>query len=258
MTSRRIIFSQYAQTVDDHTSVTDYKRAQFARYKDKLIQAQREYADFCGAEYACLELITTGYDDIQFNKLQRFEMFSHEYDEVLYLDLDVVPQTEVNFFEYFDLNSICGFAMNRNPIGRHLRWKLENDAFDRMNVYAKSCCKNAMLLLDNITGNDDVINTGVLGGNKKSIKHLNFQSRLKDIEATYEEAKDDNLYPAEISNSWRKNNEVFITYAIERYGVPFTNIGMPWNFMLDSYEPEGGDASHFLHHINKEFERSFE
>ena len=117
---KRIIFSQHAQTVDDHTSVTNYKRAQFGRYKDKLIQTQKEYANFCDADYMCLEVIASNYDDIQFHKLHRFEMFSYEYDEVLYLDLDVVPQTEVNFFEYFNLDSICGYAMNRGNVKKEL------------------------------------------------------------------------------------------------------------------------------------------
>jgi hypothetical protein len=255
---KRIIFSQHAQTVDDHTSVTDYKRAQFGRYKDKLIQAQKQYANFCDADYMCLEVIASNYDDIQFHKLHRFEMFSYEYDEVLYLDLDVVPQTKVNFFEHFNLDSICGYAMNRGNVKKELYWKLRANNFDVMNVFSKSCCKSSMLLLEDIIGNDDVINTGVLGGNKKSIQTLDFNNRLKDIDSIYEEAKEDSLYPEEIVKSWRRNNEVFISYAIEKYNVPFTNIGMPWNFMLDSYEPEGGDASHFLHHINKEFERSFE
>ena len=38
------------------------------------------------------------------------------------------------------------------------------------------CAKNAMLLLDGISGKDGVINTGVIGGNKKSISELKFKT----------------------------------------------------------------------------------
>ena len=73
----------------------------------------------------------------------------------------------------------------------------------------------------------------------------------------FNEAMIDNLYPEEINRWWKPNNEVYISYLIEKNNVPFTNIGMPWNFMLDDYAPKPSAAAHMLHHVRKEFGLSF-
>ena len=86
---------------------------------------------------------------------------------------------------------------------------------------------------------------------------LEFESRLQQLHELLDEAKEDNLYPSQISDGFFKNNEVYVSYLIERYNIPFTNIGMPWNFILDGYCGTPSAAAHLVHHVNKEFEISF-
>ena len=69
--------------------------------------------------------------------------------------------------------------------------------------------------------------------------------------------KEDNIYPEAISENWFPNNEAFISYLVEKNSVPFTNIGLQWNFILDKFCPKITAACHFVHHVNKEFELSF-
>ena len=38
-----------------------------------------------------------------------------------------------------------------------------------MNRYSKVCAKNAMLLIDNVVGNENIVNTGVVCDNKKAV-----------------------------------------------------------------------------------------
>jgi hypothetical protein len=255
---KRIVYSIFTDQLDPgHKSSSDFKLSQFKKYKTQLEKTQRDYATHCGAEYKLFETTTTAYDNIQFEKLFLLEELTKDYDEVLYLDFDIVPITKLNFFDEWDLNSICAYNIERNPEHSKLAKSLRYDNFDAMNIYCKTCAKNAMLDLDGITGSGGIINTGVVGGNKESIAKLNFGSRLAEIKNTLKEAIDDNLYPEEINKHWKDNNEIFITYLIERYDVPFINIGLPWNFLLDNYHPEVSSAGYFLHHVRKEFNLSF-
>jgi hypothetical protein len=253
----KIIFSIYTNNLNKHTSVNDYKRSQFEKFKNLIKESQKKYAFLCNADY---ELFTTNsheYDSIQFEKLIKLEELTKHYDEVLYLDFDAIPNTNKNFFKVFNLDNICAYGFERKPDITELSKKLTLNKFDLMNVYSKTCCKNAMLLINDINGSDELINTGVIGVSKKSIEKLKFKDRLKECENIFYESIGDNLYPIEISNTWRPNNEVFISYLIEKYSVPYTNIGMQWNFMLDTYCPQFSDAAYIHHHINKEFELSF-
>ena len=254
---KRIIYSIYTNTVNNHSSVNDFKKSQFEKYKKQIKKSQEDYAKWCNADYKLYKTRIVDYDKIQFEKILLFEKLSKEYDEVLYFDFDVVPQTRLNIFNEFDLNTICAYSLNRFVVEKNIRKKLINDAFDRMNMWIKTCCKSAMLLLDDIQGSQLLMNTGVLLGNRNSISKLKFSERLNKLNKKYNDAVKDNLYPEEINKWWKPNNEVYMSYLIERYNIPFTNIGLQWNFMLDDYSPKPSSAAHVLHHIRKEFELSF-
>ena len=49
------------------------------------------------------------------------------------------------------------------------------------------------------------------------------------------------------------NNEVYVSYMIEKYKVPLKDIGMQWNFILDKNFTTPTDACYFLHQSNKLF-----
>ena len=233
--------------------MSDFKRNQFKIYRDRIVDIHRGYAFHCNADYVLQTTEISDYNLLQFEKLILFQKAIEKYDEVLYIDFDVLPMTKINFFEKFDLNNICAYSFAR----KLTKGQLIDNLIDPMNVYAKTCCKNAMLLLDDIVGSSELINTGVLGGNTSSIKKLDFIGNLKDMHDTFKNAKEDNIYPEAISENWFPNNEAFISYLVEKNSVPFTNIGLQWNFILDKFCPKITAACHFVHHVNKEFELSF-
>ena len=242
--------------MDPHTSATDYKRSQFEKWKDNIEDNQKRYALLCGADYELHTTETTSYDDVQFEKILQLEKYASDYDEILYLDFDVVCSTTVNYFEFHNMAKLTAHRLDRTPkphgLRRAMRYGLHNQ-----NMYAKTCAKNAMLLLDDITGNSLLVNTGVVGCNKDIAYEMEFENRLQLLHNILDEAKEDNLYPSEISDSFFRNNEVYVSYLIEKYDIPFTDIGMPWNFILDGYCGTPSPAAHFVHHVNKEFELSF-
>jgi len=251
---KRIVYSIYTNEVDEHTSTNDFKKSQFKKYKEKIIKSQRDYANLCNADYKLFNTKITNYDNIQFEKIFLLEKLCKEYDEILYLDFDVIPHTNKIVFNEFDLNTICGYFIKRIINIRNLPKKYE---YGPLNIFTKICCKQAMLLIDDITSDNSILNTGVLLANKNCIKKLKFKERFKKINETYKEALKDNLYPEEISSCWKPNNEIYMNYLIEKYNIPYTDIGIQWNFMLDEECPEPTAGAHMLHHINKEFELSY-
>tara|TARA_Y100001958_G_C21180987_1_gene510855 strand:- start:560 stop:1339 length:780 start_codon:yes stop_codon:yes gene_type:complete len=256
---KRIVYSIYTNNIEDHTSTSAFKRSQFEKYKIQLEKRQEKYANICDAQYKLFKATNTNFIDIQFEKLILFTELAKEYDEVLYLDFDVIPITNKIFFDSFNLNKISGYKLDRvTDIMHKIEKKIKYNTFNKMNMFCKTCCKKAMLLLKDVDSDNYIFNTGVFAGNKKSIKELNFISRLKETKDVYKEALTDNLYPKEINKWWNPNNEVFVSYMIEKFNVPYNNIGLQWNFILDNWNPKPSASGYLLHYIKKEFNLTFD
>ena len=112
---KRIIYSIYTNNLHPHTSATDFKKSQFEKYKNKLGESQKQYANFCNADYFLHETSTLNYNDVQFEKLLLLEKHAIDYDEILYLDFDIVPITKVNYFEFHNMNNLTCHRLNRKP-----------------------------------------------------------------------------------------------------------------------------------------------
>jgi len=250
--SKRIIFSVWSDLNDNHPSATEEKVSSFNLFKDKLIHKQKEYAYICNSDYEIFTPEKNNYVDVQFYKLLQTEKLLDNYDEVMYLDLDVIPKTDKIIFDKFNLNKVSVYQM---PVGisKWLKVNIKDNNFSSMNKYSKLCCKKSMLLLDDLYGNDKIANTGVFCLNKKSAESLRFTERLPQVENVFHEALEDNLYPQEMSSAWVRNNEVFLSYMLEKYSVPNNDIGQPWNYILDHYIKSPTDACYFQHQVNKEF-----
>lgn len=250
--SKRIIFSVWSDLVDDHPSASDKKTKLFNLYKDRLIEKQKEYAYICNSDYELFTPDKNNYVDVQFYKILQTEKLLEHYDEVLYLDLDVIPKTQKIIFDSFNLDNVSVYQLLIG-VSRWVKPNLRFNNFSGMGRYAKLSCKKAMLLLDDITGNDNIANTGVFCMNKTAAESLKFSERLPEAEKRFTDAIEDNLYPEEMSSCWKRNNEVFLTYMLEKYKIPNNNIGQPWNYILDDYIKYSTDACYFQHQVNKDF-----
>ena len=256
---KRIIFSLYRNDLADHDSVPSFKREQFIKYADQLEQKQREYANLIGADYLLIEPTSTDYIEVQFQKLNAFETLAKDYDEVMYMDFDVIPLTTVNIFERFNLNTVCSFSIQIPEMTKEdFRYRREvGHEWHCMDMYTKTCNKKAMLALDGISGTHSCINTGVIVMNSDCIRNLNFAERYTEGVEIFKESLSDNLYPEEMTRNWVLNNEVMLSYIIEKHAIPFTNIGMAWNFILDHNHQTMTPAAHLLHFVHKKFELFF-
>jgi len=261
---KRIIFSIWSDLTSDHISAPDWKKESFRKFKDKLVERQRQYAQYCGADYFIFVPRSTDYVDVQFDKILKFEELTKEYDQVVYFDLDVIPITKTNIFEQFDFDYPCVYDIDVNKHAQDEEWKTwlrwqykEKNIIDPMSLYSKAAAKKAMLLIEDIVSNDRICNTAVICGNQNAANLLKFSERISDIDKTLLEAKNDGLYPREYSEGWVRNNEVYFSFILERYNIKYTNIGIQWNYILDEFMSEFTYGVHLIHQVNKDFEKTF-
>jgi len=82
----------------------------FQKYYSKIINAHTQYADSINVDYRLCKTLPTAlfhtptYDQINFGKYLYAKELCKEYDEVLYIDFDVIPNTKENFFEVFNIS----------------------------------------------------------------------------------------------------------------------------------------------------------
>lgn len=252
---KRIIFSVWSEVTDKHQSVPDSKKLAFFQYQEQLMSVQKRYAQLCRAEYELFEPDLSNYDDIQFFKLKKFEELSRYYDEIVYFDLDVIPTTRSNIFEKHANNSALGIHF----IDVNINWKqIFEYNLDKMNMVVKTCAKNSMLHLHDLTGENSIANTGVMIGNKNSIENFRFSERLEKADEIFALAKNDNIYPDTISTHFDRNNEVYLSFIKEFYGIPINRIGLGWNYIVDNSFPNWTAGAHITHVVNKKFKNYFQ
>jgi len=253
---KRIIFSIYGDNVNNvGESVTDYKSNNFRAYKDQLVKCKQVYANKCKADFVLIDTSLNNFVDIQFEKIRLLEEFARSYDEVLYLDFDVIPNYSArSIFDSVDTSKLSMHPLNRPLNGIYLRGALLSDWLDSQSMYVKTCSKRSMLLLEGINGNNLTYNTGVVLGNSEIIKQVNFIEQLDDMHELLEEACEDNLYPPEISRHFVPNNEVYISYLIEKNNIPHHDLSMNWNFILDDVKEYATASAELIHAVNKNFD----
>lgn len=254
---KRIIFSTFSN-IDVGERVTDYSKSQFARYYDKLLDNKKQYAEICSADF---ELMSPdiNYVEMQHYKIQAVEKLAEQYDQILYFDFDVVVKTKVNIFDQFDTNKISLLVEDSSEIvQREAARVLNKSAVVTVNHYNEFCAnemhslnrrdnyhrlskantKRMMLFEDDIISKSYMIaNTGIILTSKQAIEDLEYSAKLD--------------YMKSISHF--DNNEVFITYLLERNDIPYNNLGRDWHRVYDDLDTNI-DNAYMVHAINKRFE----
>jgi hypothetical protein len=289
---KNIIYSIYIE--NDDTNLMDrhqVTKVQLKKHFQKLLDVKKEYAKHCNAEYRLYEndaywqkfkkkYNVYQFDTINLYKIHLWEELGKEYDNVLYFDFDVVPNTTESFFEKFDLNKICVHAINstqentwsQSDIKKFKKNDVDFETImsykDRYNMYVKAMCKKAMLAIDNNFDTNYLIpNTAILGGNSTIIKELKFTERLNDMIAILNQAKEEKLFGENISKLFFANNEVFFQYLLEKYKIEFYNLPYEWHtylmeaggkFANDEISKETISKAKLIHLINKRFEELWE
>ena len=259
---KRVIYSMYQPNIPKvGFSVDNYKQDQFEKYKDRLIKCKQEYADLCDADFFMHFPELSDYTALQYEKIRLLEEYAESYDEVLYLDFDVIPaHSSRNMFECVDLSKINMHPFKREIKPYQLRTALTDknvEYFDDQTMFVKICAKKTMLMLEDVSSNDLCYNTGVICAGSEVIKSIKFIDKLDEMKELLDESKEDSLYPETITKHFSYNNEVFMSYIIERYNIPHVNLAMNWNYIIDDRMELSFGGYDLLHMVSKNFELKF-
>lgn len=241
----------------------------FLIYKDRLIERQKKYAEICGADYLHFDSKKaynkfakwfhektpqiSEYDIINFYKHYVMRDLADVYKEVCYFDLDVVPQTEENLFEVFDLSKFhVGDSNLESQWGRNVELKYYNACI--RNPASKYYNAKAMAEDANLDPLEDVFNTGIMFANSDVIKQLNyfdtFDFSLNILNMTYVLTDESSMYPWVIRRSFGYDNETLFSHLINENGVPYELLPEEWHCTTSVKM----DTAKICHVISKNFE----
>ncbi len=210
------------------------------------------------------------FDVLNLFKIHLLEKLAKEYDNVLYLDMDVIPNTKRNFFEEFDMNKICVRSINATtevlPMNFQKHIKSGKKTYidiikqlDRYNEHVKALCKKAMLINQNIACKDyELVNTGIVGGNSNAISQLKFTDNLEHMLNVLKETKEEMFYDKDITDYFFPNNEVFFHYLLDKNNLNWFNLPEKWHKI--NYGSNDSKISNeykkykMIHLISKEFD----
>tara|TARA_Y100000389_G_C17343470_1_gene454601 strand:+ start:11 stop:859 length:849 start_codon:yes stop_codon:yes gene_type:complete len=238
----------------------------FKKHYDKLIETKNTYAEYCEADFmmfeydlryqkfekkllkVCPEL--TGYEVVNFYKIHVLEELSKDYDEILYLDFDVIPFTDESFFDVWDLSrGICVYSNNDHVVNN------VNVSHSIRSPSAKFFNCQAMLIEKGLSSKNDVINTGIIGARKEDIQKLDFFGKFKDTINLMTELRKDTsgLYPQNIIDMFRYDNETIFSYKREVNKVTIQWLDDKWHYFLDNQKFIPKDTK-LVHCICKDFD----
>ena len=237
----------------------------FKKHYKKLIDCKKHYANIINADFIMFEHEDyqsfeksfksdfpelTGYEIINFYKIHLLYKLSKKYDEILYLDFDVIPLTNESFFDVWDLSKgICVYSNND---------KVEKKSTTNHSIRSPSAkyfnC-HAMLLEEGLNPDNDVINTGIICARKEDIIKLDFFGKFKDtIDLMTKLRKDTSgLYPQNIVDMFRYDNETIFSYKREVNNVDIQWLDNKWHYFLDNQKFIPEDTK-IVHAISKDFD----
>ena len=277
----RVIYSLYIDLSEDELDFFDKNivknkqmsrniitRNQFKKNYDKLKGLQQLYAEQNKCDYILFENdekfinfktlfnekypYLTSYNIVNFYKIYLLYDLSKKYDEILYLDFDVVPLNNENFFEHNDLSKGI-FVLNNNDRVSKLTDIGENTQTIR-SPNAKYYNAQAMLFEKGLSTENDVINTGIIGINKEHLIKLNYFKDFDDNMNMMTNLKSDtNMFPKRIVKYFGYDNETLFSVKIKENKVPVKWLSKKWHYFFDWPVYIPNDIT-FVHAINKRFD----
>ena len=277
---KRIIYSFYIDIPKNELDIFDKNilkkdqkptnyvtKDQFKLNYSKLLACKQWYANQINVPFKLFEYDTdfiiykeqmqskypflTTYNIVNFYKLHLLYKLANEYDEILYLDFDVVPMKSDNFFEAWDLSK--GIAVYNNPKVLKVEHITEFSQTIRSPT-AKYYNAQAMLIERNLNPIHKVVNTGIIGASKKHLKQLNYFNNFKsDLNEMVNLTKGHDMFPKKITDFFGWDNETLFAVKLAENKVDIQWLDDKWHYFFDSqyFVPQ---KTIFCHTINKRFD----
>jgi hypothetical protein len=254
---KRVIYSiyvdvpvkeHYGKSKQRHDTIekADITVNSFKKHYNKLIESKQKYADIIGVPFKMYEYDKqyqtfernflknfpelTGYEIINFYKIYLLYKLAKKYDEILYLDFDAIPLTKESFFNHWDLSKgICVYN-NNTMVNKSI---LIKQSIRSPSAKYFNC--QAMLIEKGLDPNNNVINTGIIGARKEDILKLNFFGGFKDtIDLMTKLRYDLSLYPQNIIDMFRYDNETIFAYKIKLNNINIQWLDKQWHYFFDT------------------------
>ena len=221
----------------DNISKSERTKISLKQNYKKLLDVKIQYCKSIGVDFRMFEYdkhyinyekifkdrypqIST-YNIINFYKIHLMYELAKKYDEILYLDFDVVPCTNQSFFDAWDFSKgICLYENNKD-VNKH-KHSIDMITHSVRSPTAKFYNAQAMLHYQGHSGVNDVINTGIVGVSRKHLTQLDY---FKDFDNTLNFMKqlteefDDTIYPPNIIKMFGYDNETVMSYRIRTNDV---------------------------------------
>jgi hypothetical protein len=225
---------------------------EFSKNFSRLRDRQRHFASSCNAEYILFgrdqrfeefcddldgaEALTT-YQLINFYKIYMLEQLAESFDEVLYLDFDVIPLKFANIFEVFDFSQgVC--VRSQTPTDRRRTPTSERDPASKFR------CTSTLFENQGIAATPEVINTGVIGIHRSHATDLNFFGFDFPL-----------LCDLSHRNGFSINNESLFSYRVGERRMDVQWLPDKWHHIYDSSSVGKLNRNvHLIHVINKRFD----
>ena len=277
---KRVIFSVYVDVPEKEHYATNFdfeinqnkERAELTRqgfktHSDRLIHVKKDYAEKIGVDFLMYGYDSkykdflkemnyeelTGYEIINFYKIYLLEKLAEEYDEILYLDFDAIPVTNENFFEFWDLTKGVVVLKNDDQVRTHKTIQYLKQS--TRSPTAKFYNDQAMLLEKGRSPTNNVINTGIIGISKEHVNQLKYFDNFKEtIDLMTHLINDkDSMYPDNIRNMFRYDNETIFSYKLKMTGVPVQWFDEQWHYFFSQqlYIPR---ETKIVHCVCKDFD----
>lgn len=282
MSKKRLIFSIYINFTYAGGDLNEYEARHDLNLNVSLISyLQKMYAEKCNADYKLvgygdlfhdlenylkkIEVHEGEYQSIQHFKFYLLEKYAKEYDEIVYFDLDVVPNTNENIFDAFDFDKgilMHGFHDDRPENQENLEKGWLTYVPMKRSVAVKYALMNSLCKNRNIKSKlSKVLNTGIMGFTSQQIQDMNYMKSLSwvGVDIWRIRTKGTNFYQEAIENHFNINNESVVSFLISIHDLPFQDLGPNWHWVWNhrnNNSPIGLDAK-LVHIINKQFNKFF-
>lgn len=261
---KRIIFTVYdnIQKINDSWGSNHFATKQVEEYWDRLLKNKEEYAKKIGVDFKFFHNTMKDFEvdaDLEFTKVniykhKLFADLAEEYDEVMYVDMDVLFNTDENVFEELDLSK-----------GVHIKDQDEQIQNKDINsILLKQVGQRNPTLKYHITrdllGDKEdchVMNTGIMIGKSEHIKQIKYIERIPPIIERIWNIKDKQLESDKmvyLRMYYFPNNEAIFSYIMDHYEVPYVLMDKEWHWIIsDQLQKLDWNEIKIAHVINKKF-----
>lgn len=194
----------------------------------------------------------TSYNIVNFYKLHLLYELSKKYDEILYLDFDVVPMKSDNFFETWDLSK--GIAIQHNTHKVKAIEEVTEYSQTIRSPTSKYYNAQAMLLERNLDPIHKVVNTGIVGINIDHLHKLKYFDNFEnDLEEMSRLKNENYMFPKKITDFFGWDNETLFAVKLAENDVNVQWLDNRWHYFFDSqyFVPK---ETILCHTINKRFD----